>query len=95
MRSDLCHLFKCFLASKIPNESQSQELNNVLFLVVVVYNYKDHWDQGLFTCYDILRHITHYYLISFVEGLFPHESEAHCGYTSLQEYVITIELTSS
>ena len=43
----------------------------------------------------MLGHITHYCLISFVEGLFPHVSEAHCGYTSLQEYVIKIEPTSS
>ena len=32
----------------------------------------------------------HYYFINFVEGLIPCVSEAHCGYTSLQEYVITI-----
>ena len=26
----------------------------------------------------------------FIEGLFPLASEAHCGYTSLHKYVITI-----
>ena len=34
----------------------------------------------------------HYYFINFVEGLIPRVSEAHCGYTSLQEYVIKIPL---
>ena len=29
-------------------------------------------------------------IINFDEGLFPRVSEAHCGYTSLQEYFITI-----
>ena len=38
----------------------------------------------------MLRHVTHNYIINFVEGLFPLASEAHCGYTSLHEYVITI-----
>ena len=42
---------------------------------------------NVMTCYDILKH---YYLISFVKGLFPRVSEAQCGYTSLHEYVITI-----
>ena len=38
----------------------------------------------------MLQHVTHNYIIKFVEGLFPPESEAHCGYTSLHKYVITI-----
>ena len=38
----------------------------------------------------MLQHVTHNYIINFVEGLFPLESEAYCGYTSLQEYVITM-----
>ena len=42
---------------------------------------------NVMTCYDILKH---YYLISFVKGLFPRVSEAHCWYTSLHKYVITI-----
>ena len=29
-------------------------------------------------------------LFNFVKGLFPGVSETHCGYNSLQEYVITI-----
>ena len=28
----------------------------------------------------MLGHVTHYYFINFVEGLFPRVSEAHCGY---------------
>ena len=40
----------------------------------------------------MLRHVTHNYIINFVEGLFPLASEAHCGYTSLHKYVITITL---
>ena len=38
----------------------------------------------------MLWHVTHYYLISFVKGLFPQVSESQRGYTSLHEYVITI-----
>ena len=38
----------------------------------------------------MLQHVTHYYLISFIEGFFPRVPEAHCGYTSLHEYAITI-----
>ena len=38
----------------------------------------------------MLRHVTHNYIINFVEGLFPLASEAHRGYTSLHKYVITI-----
>ena len=38
----------------------------------------------------MLRHISHIYIINFVKGLFPLASEAHRGYTSLHEYVITI-----
>ena len=41
----------------------------------------------------MLRQVTHnykQYINNFVEGLYPLMSEAHCGYTSLQEYVITI-----
>ena len=40
--------------------------------------------------YYVLQHVTNYYLISFVEGLRPSVSEAHCGHTSLHKYVITI-----
>ena len=32
-------------------------------------------------------------IINFVERLFPLASEAHCGYTSLHKYVITIKLS--
>ena len=39
-------------------------------------------------------HVTHYYFINFVEGLIPRVSEAHCGYTSSHEYVITINAKS-
>ena len=35
-------------------------------------------------------HVTHYCFINFVEGIFPHVSEARCRYTSLHKYVITI-----
>ena len=38
----------------------------------------------------MLWHVTHYYFINFVEGLFPLASEEHSGYTSLHKYVITI-----
>ena len=38
----------------------------------------------------MLQHVTHNYIINFVEGLFPLVSEAYCGYTSLHEYVIMI-----
>ena len=40
----------------------------------------------------MLRHVTHYYFINFIKGLFPLASEAHCGYTSLHKYVITISI---
>ena len=40
---------------------------------------------------NMLRHVTHNYIINFAEGLFPLVSEAHCGYTSLHEYVIQIK----
>ena len=30
-------------------------------------------------------------IINVVEGLIPLTSDAHCGYTSLHEYVITID----
>ena len=53
----------------------TMDMGYTLMLWVVVY---------------MLRHVTHYYLISFVKGLFPRVSEAQCGYTSLHEYVITI-----
>ena len=43
----------------------------------------------------MLRHVTHYYFINFIKGLFPLASEAHCGYTSLHKYVITIMYYSS
>ena len=39
----------------------------------------------------MLQHITHYFLISFIKGLFPRVREAHCGYISLHEYVIMIK----
>ena len=38
----------------------------------------------------MLQHVTDYFLINFINGLSPFASEAHCGYTSLHEYVITI-----
>ena len=38
---------------------------------------------------DCLR-VTHNYFINFIEGLFPHVSEAQCGYTSLHKYHDTI-----
>ena len=41
----------------------------------------------------MLRHVTHNYIINFVEELFPLASEAHCGYISLHKYVITIICT--
>ena len=34
----------------------------------------------------ILRHVAHYYLINFVEGLFSLASKVHWGYTSLHKY---------
>ena len=40
----------------------------------------------------MLRHVTHYYFINYVKGLFPRVSEAHCVYTSLHKYVTTIRL---
>ena len=43
----------------------------------------------------MLRHVTHNYIINFVEELFPLASEAHCGYISLQEYVIAIICTAA
>ena len=55
------------------------------------FNYKDHWDPGLFTSYDMLQHVTHNCIINFVKGIFPLASEAHCGCTSLHEYVNTIK----
>ena len=42
----------------------------------------------------MLQHVTHNYIIDFVEGLFPLASEAHCECPSLHEYAITIELVS-
>ena len=39
---------------------------------------------------SIVYMFTHNYIINFVDGLFPLASEAHCGYTSLHKYVITI-----
>ena len=39
----------------------------------------------------IRRRDWHNYFINFLEGLIPRVSEAHCEYTSLHEYVITIE----
>ena len=57
------------------------------------FNFKDHWDPGAFTCYTLLRPlVTKLYFINFVEGLIPRVSEAHFGYISLHEYVITIIL---
>ena len=35
-------------------------------------------------------HVTHFYLINFVKGFFLLVSEAHCGCTSLHEYLIMI-----
>ena len=32
--------------------------------------------------------------INFIEGLFPLAIEAHCGYTSLNEYVITYPVST-
>ena len=43
----------------------------------------------------MLRHVTHNYFITFVKGLFPHVSEAHCGHTSLHEYVIPMLVLTS
>ena len=43
----------------------------------------------------MLRHVTHYYFINFIKGLFPLASEAHCRYTTLHKYVITIMYYSS
>ena len=34
-------------------------------------NYKNHWDPGLFTCYNMLQHVTYYYFINFVEKGIP------------------------
>ena len=42
---------------------------------------------GLFTCYDMLHTIT---LLILSKGYSPLVSGAHCGYTSLHKYVITI-----
>ena len=44
---------------------------------------------NVITFYDMLHTIT---IFNFMEGLFPLMKEAHCGYTSLHEYVITILL---
>ena len=57
------------------------------------FNYKDHCDPGLFTCFDMLWHVTHNCINNFIKGLLPLVSEAHCGYTSLPKYVITIFIT--
>ena len=38
----------------------------------------------------MLRLVKHYYYKNFVEGLSSCVSDAHCGYTSLHKYVITI-----
>ena len=40
----------------------------------------------------MLRNVTQHqhYFISFVEGLFPRVSEAHCGYTSVHKKIIMI-----
>ena len=46
--------------------------------------------DNIFVYVYILRHVTHNYIINFIEGLFPLVSEAHCGYDFLHEYVITI-----
>ena len=43
----------------------------------------------------MLRHVRtsfHNYIFNFVDWLFPLASEEHCGYTSLNEHVITIQL---
>ena len=38
----------------------------------------------------MFRHVTRYFFIIVIKGLFPHVSEAYCGYTSLDEYVTAI-----
>ena len=41
----------------------------------------------------MLRHVTHYYFINFIKGLLARVSEAHCGCSSLHEYVIMVKLS--
>ena len=45
--------------------------------------------KGIQDCLHVMTCYTNYF-INFVNGLFPLASEAHCGYASLLEYVITI-----
>ena len=66
-------------------------------LIIKVVRLKRNWNKtfwielntriiGIQDC----LHVSQYYFINFVEGLIPRVSKAHCGYTSLHEYVITI-----
>ena len=43
-----------------------------------------------FTLVYMLQHVTHNYIINFVEGLFPLGSETHWTYASLNNYFIMI-----
>ena len=47
-----------------------------------------------FTCYNMLRHVTHNNIINFVRGLLPLASGAHCRYTFLHKYLIMIFVCS-